>query len=150
MQQKTRAVKEGVSEPAAAPPAPPSDPYLRLRVLNRGLVEVPIHNPAKRARNWCATVKADPNAPGGMTRRFWESGRGEFFHYILPEGLDRLDVIEFGADAVSYGGNRTPNRLYGVVGACTETELVLAAVATAVEAFAVAEDWRAQLMEGRR
>lgn len=129
---------------------PPRDPYLRLRVLNRGLVEVPIYNDAKRARNWCATVKADPNAPGGLTRRFWETGRGELFRYILPEGIDRLDVIEFGADTVSYSGRRTPNRLYAVVGDCTESQLVLAAVATPVEAFALVEDWRAQLAEARR
>ncbi len=127
----------------------PADPYLRLSILNRGLTTVPLYNNHKRARNWCATVDADPNAPGGLTRHFWATGRGKMFYYIIPETLDRTDVIEFGADGVSYSGRRTPDRLYAVVAACSSTELVLAVCATAADAFAGAAKWRALIAAKR-
>ena len=123
--------------------------YVVMRVLNRGLVDVPIHNDNRRARNWCATVAADPNAPGGMTRRFWTQARGqaaEIFKYVIPESIATYDVIEFGADDVSYGGRRSPNRWYGVVLALNDTQFYVTPCDDAVTAFTTAGELREAVM----
>ena len=123
--------------------------YVVMRVLNRGLVDIPIWNDNRRARNWCATVAADPGAPGGMQRKFWTQARGqaaEIFKYIIPEGLTTYDVVEFGADDVSYGGRRSPNRWYGVVLALDNTQLYVTPCDDAVTAFTTANELREAIL----
>lgn len=123
--------------------------YVVMRVLKRGLVDIPIWNSNRRGRNWCAVVKPDPNAPGGMTRAFWTQARGqaaEIFKYVIPEGLSTYDVIEFGADHVSYGGHRSPERWYGIVLALNDTQLFVCPCKDAVTAFTTADELREAIL----
>jgi hypothetical protein len=120
-----------------------------LRILEGGLLDAPVWSAQKRARNWCATVRADPTAPGGMQRRFWNHGRGDIFRYIVATDLITLDVVEFGADQIAWSGNRHPDRFYGVVVELTKDKLVLAECPSASVAFVLAEDLRAQAREGQ-
>lgn len=129
--------------------------YRVLKVLNNGLVEVPIWEDHRRARNWCATVMADPNAPGGLRRNFWGQARGqaaEIFKYIIPESVVPCDVVEFGADVMNYGGDRRKtNRWYGVVLARYDRGLYLVPCGgKAVEAFAAVDGVREALAEMHR
>ena len=115
-----------------------------LRIMERGLVDVPVWSDRARDRKWAATVTPNPNAPGGMNRKFWKTGRGDLFRYIVPEDLDLYDVVEFAADNVAWSGNRSPNRIYGIVVGLTVTQLSLCEVASPVEAFLFASDIKEQ------
>jgi hypothetical protein len=85
-----------------------------------------------------------------MTRKFWQSGRGDLFHYIVPETLDLLAVIEFGADQMSWNGaNRTPERYYAVVIGYLPSKLTLYECESPLAAFTLADDLKAQREEAR-
>ena len=86
----------------------------KFRVMNRGLLEVPIWNDRTRARNWAAIVRLDPFAPGGLSRYWLPKGNGPSY-YIIPEQVAQYDVLEFAADGFSFGGTKRPSRYYGVV-----------------------------------
>lgn len=116
----------------------------KLRVLERGLVDILVESKGKRSRDWLATVKADPNAPGGLTRKFWDRARGELVHYVVPETLAVFDVLEFAADAVSWSGTRTPDRIYAVVGRQDEKQIIVAVCESATSAFMLSSDLLAQ------
>lgn len=100
------------------------------------LIYVPIFEAHKRGKNWLAIIKADPQAPGGYARTFQPNGRGRY--YYLTGKLKPGDAIEFGADYISSGGRKTPNRWYGVVVNVSDTALRLARCATGIEAIKLA------------
>jgi hypothetical protein len=102
-------------------------------VLNRGLMEVPAWNEHHRAKNWAATLEVDPVAPGGLRRRWFNRGNGPVF-YVVPDSLEPGDAVEFGADRVSYSGNRDGNRWYGVVLAVSNTAIRLQKCVSAADA----------------
>ena len=58
----------------------------------------------KRGRNWVATVRFDPAAPNSLARAFWKRGSGSYV--AVPASLAVGEVLEFGADYYSCGGNR--------------------------------------------
>lgn len=111
-----------------------------LRIIEGGLIDVLAWNKSKRARNWCATVVANPNRPGGMNRSFWASGRGEMFRYVVPEDLRQFDVLEFGADVITWGETRRPERAYAVVLRKSANKLSLAVASGSLEAFLLASE----------
>lgn len=115
-----------------------------LRVIEGGLIDVLAWSTNRRARNWCATITANPNAPGGMNRRFWIPGRGEMFRYVIPEDLRQFDVIEFGADVMTWGGDRRPERAYAIVLRKGQTKLTLAVADGSLEAFLLASELKAR------
>ena len=112
---------------------------INIPFLNRGLTAVPVYEEHHRGRNWCATITADPNAPGGLRREWWNTGRGDFF-YILPFDLIAGTAIEFGADYITTYDNRRPNRWYGVVVDIKPTHLAVLQCASALEACRMAKD----------
>jgi hypothetical protein len=88
-------------------------PLTRLPVINGGLVKVPLWTDHHRAKNWAAVIDINGTAPGGYSRRFLPYGRGPVF-YIVDQ-VAPFDALEFAGDRVSYSGNKTPERWYGVV-----------------------------------
>lgn len=96
-----------------------------LRVVNRGLLDVLVHNADPRARNWVAVVQVDPLAPSGLRRRWFERGRARGpARYIVP-GLDRGSILEFAADHVAWSGARVPDRVYAVVLSVSEETIAV-------------------------
>jgi len=114
----------------------------KFRILSRGLVDVPVWSDRERDRNWAATVLANPDAPGGMNRKFWKSGRGEISRYVVPETLELYDVIEFAADRVTYGGTKYPNRVYCIVLELTDVLLTVTELDSAADAFLLASEMK--------
>lgn len=102
-------------------------------VINRGLMAVPAWNDSHRAKNWAAVVEVDPVAPGGFRRKWFNRGNGPTY-YVVPESLESGDVVEFGADRVSYSGNRDGNRWYGVVLAVSDVAVRLQKCVSAADA----------------
>lgn len=109
----------------------------KLRVINDGLVDVPIHEDHHRGRNWCANIESDPHRPGGLDRKFWPKGRGGFF-YILPPDVRRGMAIEFGADYYTGQDKQRPKRWYGVIVERYKDAIVLIELPTAIEATMLA------------
>jgi hypothetical protein len=95
-----------------------------LRCINGGLIDVPIHDPHHRAKNWAAVVDLDPARPGGIVRTWFNRGNGPAF-YILPDLLSVGHVVEFGADYVTSVGGRKPLRWFGVVTEITKEHVVI-------------------------
>lgn len=116
----------------------------KLRILNGGLVDVPITSERERDRKWAATVGANPDAPGGMNRKFWKTGRGEISPYVVPETLELHDVVEFAADRVTYGGTKYPNRVYCIVVDITDTLLTVSELDSPTDAFLLAAELKEQ------
>lgn len=96
-----------------------------LRIINRGLIDVLVHQPHHRGRNWVASVEIEPTLPGGLKRTFFPRASGKVAKAVIPERLAVGDILEFGADYVSFGGKREPTRVYAVVLALSDTELVV-------------------------
>jgi hypothetical protein len=96
---------------------------LKLDVVNGGLIAAPIWLDRPRAKNWAAVIDIDGTAPGGLSRVFLPYGRGAVFYMI--ESVMLYDALEFAADQVSWGGNKTANRWYGIVVAKGEDFLEL-------------------------
>lgn len=111
------------------------------RVLNRGLMEVPAWNENHRAKNWAAVLEVDPVAPGGLKRKWFNRGNGPVY-YVVPESLEPGDAVEFGADRVSYSGNRDGNRWYGVVLAVSSTAVRLQRCVSAADAASKSAEMR--------
>lgn len=74
-----------------------------------------------RAKNWLAVITVDPHTSGGLLRKWCDRGKGRFRYSIT--GLLEDDLIEFGADYISHGGNRIPCRWYGEVVRVSESLL---------------------------
>lgn len=124
---------------------------VKLRILEGGLCDVPIYEDHSRGRNWCATVTANPTAPGGMDRNFWPRARknNALFFYVVPPELHTPCVIEFGADYVAFSGRKHPKRWHGVLVEVTRTELVLTACSGAREAFDLCNELLLELEAAR-
>lgn len=119
-----------------------------FRVLNQGLLEVPIWSDSPRAKNWAAVITANPIAAGGLERIWFARGRGPS-KYIVPDTLEVGDPVEFGADEYTYSGYKRPHRWYGVVVANTSSSLCIQPVATPTDAFLRSDTIRAELAINR-
>lgn len=110
----------------------------RITIVNRGIVETPNWDSHPRSKNWAAVLTPDPTAPGGFKREWWSRGRGQFL-YIIPAGLKKGDIVEFGGDYVQWSGRKRPDRWVGVVVELTDTFVELSPVRNVVEAVQIAE-----------
>lgn len=125
---RREAARQALLEKTRAQEAAEREEILRpksLRIVNRGLVDVLAWHPHHRGRNWVALVEIEPTLPGGLKRSFFPRASGKVAKVVIPEGLKAGNILEFGADYVSYGGRREPTRIYGVVTGLTATELVV-------------------------
>jgi len=77
----------------------------------------------ERGKNWVATVRFDPAAPNSLARAFWNRGSGSYV--AAPASLAVGEVLEFGADYYSCGGNRHGRRQYHRVLAITPSHIVM-------------------------
>lgn len=89
----------------------------------------------KRGKNWLATIAADPTAPGGLARRFWDRAKGDSF-YIVAGEVAAGDAVEFGADYYSGGGRPSRKRWYGHVVRVSGEAMVVHEASTAKAAIA--------------
>jgi hypothetical protein len=92
-----------------------------LTVANGALLEAPAFESHYRGSNWLAVIDIDGSAPGGLSRRFLNRGKGECLYLI--EQLALFDAVEFGADYTTSMGNKQRYRWYGVVVAKTDSEI---------------------------
>jgi len=120
---------------------------VRVRVVAGGIPEAPVWESHKRGKNWAAIVGADPRMPGGLSRRFLERGRGDFL-YMLGD-LSLFDALEFAGDYVSFNGNVTQNRWYGVVVTKTEDALELRKCKRGLDAVVLSSEMRRSSEERR-
>ena len=101
------------------------------------LLRVPIHEKTSGARNWMATVRQTPTAPGGLDRawmrRTREQNDEDGYYQIRPMQVG--EVIEFGADLMGVGGRRFKKRWYGYFVRRTPNMIVLHQTPTASTAF---------------
>ncbi len=81
---------------------------------NSGLLEAPAFDEGKRSKNWAAIIAIDPCAPGGLSRHWFNRGRGICL-YIVPPILRVHSAVEFAADQMSFSGYKRPYRWYGIV-----------------------------------
>lgn len=117
-----------------------SDNCRKYSIELGALKGVPAWESHKRGRNWFAKITKDPACPGGLRRDFFERAGGEFYYLLRTHSLTPGEVVEFGADYYSTGGNPYRDRTYGVVIAITEELLELAEYAKPQEAFAAAKE----------
>lgn len=103
------------------------------------LEEAPLVGTHKRSKSWAATVEADPNSPGGLSREWWEDAGGDW-HYQLPLNLEVGDVVEFAGDYYTTSGNKRPKRVYAVVEEIGDDYLEAGIYDKSDEAFEAAED----------
>lgn len=104
----------------------------RLTVLNSGLLKVPVWEKREGAKNWAAIIGADPRHPGGLSRKFLDYARGDFF-YMLGD-LALFDAVEFAADRVAWAGRLVQERWFGVVVMKTDDFLELQECARGADA----------------
>lgn len=90
----------------------------RLRIANGALLEAPVYEGHRRGKNWLAIIDVDGTAPGGLSRRFLPTARGECLYMVEQMGL--FDPVEFAGDYITGVGTKKPNRWYGVVIAKTD------------------------------
>lgn len=122
---------------------------IKLRVEENGLLDVPNYRERRNAKNWAATVGADPLGPGGLTRTFWERGRG-FFYYVVPRDIAlRVPcVVEFGADYVTKTTLRSvTNRWYGLLIEVKANELTIIECYDARAAFGLLDKMRREALD---
>lgn len=105
------------------------------RIINRGLIDVPIWESHYRGRNWAAIIEVEPLLPGGVKRSWFNRGSG-ISKYIVPEQLLVGHVVEFGADYITGVGSRREDRFFGVVLSLTTTELILKPYDQLIDTFA--------------
>lgn len=120
---------------------------IRIRIVAGGISEAPMWETHKRGKNWAAIIGADPRMPGGLSRRFLDRGRGDFL-YMLGD-LSLFDAVEFAGDYVSWGGDVTQNRWFGVVITKTEDALELRRCKRGLDAVVLATDMRRSSEERR-
>lgn len=113
---------------------------VRLRVVSGGLVDVPAWEKHHRGKNWAAVIGADPRMPGGLSRRFLEYARGDFY-YSLGD-LSLFDAVEFAGDYVSWSGSVTSNRWFGVVVTKTEDFVELRRCQRGIDAVLLSSELR--------
>jgi hypothetical protein len=110
-----------------------------LKIESGALAEVPCYEKDECGRNWCAVIEGrNPAAPGGFNRRFLPRASAPWFYLI--DGIERGDVIEFGADRVSlkHPERKQPRRTHGVVQEVTESFLRYRPAVSALAALAEA------------
>ena len=107
---------------------------LEIKIEDNALIDAPIFCYHKRGKNWLASIKPNPKAPGGLERVFWERGRGPYF-YIIPENLKLPVAVEFGADYYTGSGRKIPERLYGVIVKIEDDKIILEKYKTATQAI---------------
>lgn len=112
---------------------------VKLPVMNRGLLEVPLWDDERRTKKWAAVVKVDPTAPGGFDRKWFPYGRGPI-RYLVPSFLEPGMVVEFAADRVRFAGHRDEVRWHGYVMEVTDAYLVLQPCKDALSAVLRARD----------
>lgn len=113
-------------------------------VINRGLLEVPVWSDQELAKNWAAVISVNPARPGGLDRYFFNRGNGPS-KYIVPDGLEAGDIIEFGADRYSFGGYQRRERWYGVLISSTPMALCIQPAESVLTAFLLSDTIRAEL-----
>lgn len=96
-----------------------------LRIINRGLIDVLAWQAHHRGRNWVAFAEVEPSQPGGIKRSFFNRAAGKVAKFIIPDRLAIGDILEFGGDYVSFGGRREPARVYAVVLALSDIEMIV-------------------------
>lgn len=104
------------------------------------LLEVPVYDDHRRAKNWCATVTVDPKSPGGLARQFHDRGRGKY--YYDTKNMSEGDVLEVAADYYSSSGKKNPCRRYFVVDQILPEKLVLIPVSSEAEGRKLVQDCR--------
>lgn len=107
-------------------------PVYRLPQLNGSLFKSPVWEDHYRGSNWLAVIDVDGSCPGGLSRRFMPRGKGESLYLVEQLGL--FDPVEFGADYTTSVGRKKPRRVYGIVIAITELEIVVRQHASGAEA----------------
>ena len=113
-----------------------------LKIDSEALVEVPVYEKDECGHNWLAVIEGwDRSAPGFLQRKFCKRASHPF--YYMTEGLQRGQVIEFGADRVSLKSSRRnmkqPNRVYGVIQEVTAERLRFTLCPHVLTALALAE-----------
>lgn len=103
-------------------------------VRDGAMLSAPVYEGHKRGKNWMATIAPDPAAPGGVARTFVPRGRGEYYYIVSADLVGQ--PVEFGADYISGGGNRSRSRWYGVVRALTSEVIRIEHYETAAQAIA--------------
>jgi len=99
------------------------------KVELNAMLNAPVYEGHKRGKNWMAAIQLDPAAPGGIGRNFYPSAKGDYYYII--KGLEINTPVEFGADYISGGGNRTRRRWYGVVRTLTDSQIEIEQFPTA-------------------
>lgn len=109
------------------------------------VVQPPVWEDHRRARNWLARIEEDPDVPGGIVRHFAQRGRGRF-KYTVP--LVEGDLIEFGADRIwAAGDGRMRCRWVGEVLVIKETEMQVRYYDSPEEMFAAVYDRKVRTQE---
>ena len=107
-------------------------------IIGQVLQRVPIHEKLPGGRNWMATVRPAPTAPGGLDRawiaRTQQQNDDDGYYRLRP--LRVGEVIEFGADMMGSRDKRFKTRWYGYVVRHADNMLVLHKTATPALAFA--------------
>jgi len=99
-----------------------------------------------RARNWLARVEEDPDAPGGIRRKFMDRGKGRFKYSV--ELLVEDDTIEFGADRMHFSKDgRFRSRWVGEIVGLTEDQMQVRYFKGLKELFAYVNDRNARTRE---
>jgi hypothetical protein len=114
----------------------------KFTCINGALLEVPAWEKHKRGRNWAAIIDVDPTGPNGLSRFWFNRGRGPCI-YIIPDELELFDPVEFGADYVRGSGWKDPDRWYGVALAIAEDHLLLQPCPDAMSAVLLSKQKRA-------
>jgi hypothetical protein len=110
------------------------------------VVEPPVWEDHRRARNWLARIAPDPDVPGGFSREWCERGRGRF-KYSATSMLEG-DTIEFGADRIwGSGDGRSRCRWVGEIVDVHDTHLAVRYFKTPKEMFDVIADRESRLQE---
>lgn len=108
--------------------------------LNNALLKAPVYETHYRGKNWLAVIDVDGAAPGGLSRKFLPYAKGDCLYMI--EQISLFDAVEFGADYTTSMGKTNPKRVYGVVVAFTESELVVRQYESGVDACVAARKAR--------
>lgn len=99
----------------------PQPKVLKLTVINGSLMQAPVYEAHTRSKNWLARIDVDGTCPGGLSRKFLNTGRGQCLYDVEQLGL--FEAIEFGADYITSMGKKHPKRWFGIVTAKTDDAL---------------------------
>jgi hypothetical protein len=107
-------------------------------LVQGAMCSVPIYESHKRGTNWLAVIHIDPGQPNGLGRNFCRKAKGEFYYFT--DNLKVNDVVEFGADYTSSGGNKSHRRQYGLVKSIQSDKIEIELFDTHKEAFAAQKE----------